>query len=279
MIASDHLRGLLRGIRTRRGLDLALSCAPWALVLAAMALHFYDITAAVIALIAALTLIAVVSLQRARRLDKIWLIRRLNRLRADMDDSADLLFAPQQGLTGLQTLQRSRLQDRLAHGPAVDLRPAWSMRRSTISLLVAALVFAVIVLWPVHKPTTPGLDALSPAPAVAALPGQPRLTEQALRVDPPGYTRLPPRSEPTLEARVPQGSNLRWTLRFQPQPTTVALVFHDGLRLPLRQQGDDWIAQRSLAKSALYRIEAAGAAPAQSRRLYRLDVTPDRAPQ
>ncbi|MBW8809145.1 MAG: hypothetical protein JF591_09985, partial [Lysobacter sp.] len=158
-------------------------------------------------------------------------------------------------------------------------RPAWSRKRSLLSLLIAALVFAAIVLWPMPKPAAPTLDALSPAPAVAALPGQPRLTEQALRVDPPGYTRLPPRSEPTLEARVPQGSNLRWTLRFQPQPASAALVFHDGLRLPLRRQGDDWIAQRSLPKSALYRIEAAGAAPAQSRRLYRLDVTPDRAPQ
>ncbi|UOF12642.1 DUF4175 domain-containing protein [Lysobacter capsici] len=279
MNASERLHSLLRGVRIRRGLDLALSCAPWALVVAAMVLRFHGIAAAVVALMVALALIAVASAYRARRLDALWLIRRLNTLRADMDDSADLLFASAQGLTGLQSLQRSRLQDRLAHATPVDLRPAWSTKRSLLSLLIAALVFAVIALWPAPKPAAQALDALSPAPTVAALPGQPRLTEQALRVDPPSYTRLPPRSEPTLEARVPQGSNLRWTLRFQPQPASVALVFHDGLRLPLRRQGEDWIAQRSLAKSALYRIEAAGAAPAQSRRLYRLDVTPDRAPQ
>jgi hypothetical protein len=279
MNASERLHGLLRGVRVRRGLDLALSCAPWALVVAAMVLRFHGIAAAVVALLVALALIAVASAYRARRLDALWLIRRLNTLRADMDDSADLLFASAQGLTGLQSLQRARLQDRLAHATPVELRPAWSTKRSLLSLLIAALVFAVIALWPAPKPAAQALDALSPAPTVAALPGQPRLTEQALRVDPPGYTRLPPRSEPTLEARVPQGSSLRWTLRFQPQPANVALVFHDGLRLPLRRQGEDWIAQRSLPKSALYRIEAAGAAPAQSRRLYRLDVTPDRAPQ
>ncbi|WP_232526116.1 DUF4175 domain-containing protein [Lysobacter capsici] len=281
MNASEQLRGLLRGVRIRRGLDLALSCAPWALVVAAMVLRFHGIAAAVVALLVALALIALASAYHARRLDTLWLIRRLNTLRADMDDSADLLFASAQGLTGLQSLQRARLQDRLAHAtPApVDLRPAWSTKRSLLSLLIAALVFVVIVLWPAPRPAAQALDALSPAPTIAALPGQPRLTEQALRVDPPGYTHLPPRSEPTLEARVPQGSSLRWTLRFQPQPANVALVFHDGLRLPLRRQGEDWIAQRSLAKSALYRIEAAGAAPAQSRRLYRLDVTPDRAPQ
>ncbi|WP_252255299.1 DUF4175 domain-containing protein [Lysobacter capsici] len=279
MNASGQLRSLLRGVRVRQGLDLALSCTPWAFVVAGLVLRFHCIAAAVIALIVVLALIAAMSAHSARRLDTQWLIRRLNTLRADMDDSADLLFASPQGLTGLQTLQRARLQDRLAHATPVDLRPAWSTKRSVLSLLIAALVFAAIVLWPMPKPAAPALDALSPAPAVAALPGQPRLTEQALRVDPPGYTRLAPRGEPTLEARVPQGSNLRWTLRFQPQPASAALVFHDGLRLPLRRQGEDWIAQRVLPKSALYRIEAAGAAPAQSRRLYRLDVTPDRAPQ
>jgi len=279
MNASEHLRDLLRGVRVRRGLDLALSCAPWALVVAAMVWRLHGITAGLIALIVALGLIALASLHRARRLDTLWLIRRLNTRRADMDDSADLLFASPQGLSGLQTLQRARLQERLVHGAPMELRPAWSTKRSALSLLIAALVFAAIVLWPAPKPAVQALDALSPAPAVAALPGQPRLTEQALRVDPPAYTRLPPRSEPTLEARVPQASNLRWTLRFQPQPASATLVFHDGLRLPLRRQGEDWIAQRSLPKSALYRIEAAGAAPAQSRRLYRLDVTPDRAPQ
>ncbi|MBW8811549.1 MAG: hypothetical protein JF591_22625, partial [Lysobacter sp.] len=93
MNASGQLRSLLRGVRVRRGLDLALSCTPWAFVVAAMVLRFHGITAAVIALIVVLGLIASLSLHRTRRLDTLWLIRRLNTLRADMDDSADLLFA------------------------------------------------------------------------------------------------------------------------------------------------------------------------------------------
>lgn len=278
MNADRRLRELLRGARLRRGLDFAGLALPWALVIAAAALRLHGPALVVVAALIALGLIAGLGLARARRLDTRWLSRRLNDLRADMDDSADLLFASPQALNPLQGLQRARLQSRLA-SPGPDLRPAWSLRRLCGSALLAALALAAIALWPAPRTDRAGLDALSPAPAVAALPGQPKLVQQALRIDPPAYTGLPARAEPTLEGRVAQGSRLRWTLRFDPQPASAALVFLDGERLPLRRQGEDWTAQRSLAKSALYRIVADGAPPAQSRRLYRLDVIADRAPQ
>jgi hypothetical protein len=278
MSTAQRLHQYLRDARRRRGVDLALTLLPWLAPVALLIARWQGAAPAWIALLVGLCLIGAIAWRHGSRLDTPWLIRRLNALRADMDDSADLLFAREEGLSGLQRLQQARLRQRIETAPATELRPVWSQRRSIVSLALAALVLAVVALWPPAS-TPAALDRLSPSPQIAAAPGQPRLIQQALRIDSPAYTALPPRNEPSLEGRVAEGARLRWTLRFQPQPSAVALVFHDGQRLALSRTGEDWSAQRVLTKSVLYRIEATAAPQAQTRRLYRIDVTPDRAPQ
>jgi len=250
----------------------------WLIPLGALSARGFGIGAAW--LVAALGIAALAAWIRrdAARLDREWLVRRLNALRPDMDDSADLLFAGLGPLRGLQRLQRERLEQRIDAGPDTDLREPHPWRAQAACATLALALTAAAVLWP-QTQRVPAEPALSPAPPVAAAPGQPRLIAQALRIEPPGYTGSPARAEPSLEGRVPEAATLRWRLRFQPQPAQAALVFHDGERLPLRREGEDWSAQRVLNKSSLYRIDAAGAPQAQSRRLYRLDVVPDRAPQ
>ncbi|MGO1000268.1 hypothetical protein [Lysobacter sp. CA196] len=280
MSAATILSVWLRSARMRRGFDLALWLLPWAVVAAALAWRLQGIAGAlVVAVVVCAALVAFVW-NEARRLDEAWLARRLNASRGDMDDSADLLFVSGESLNGLQRLQQTRLRERIETANGPDLRPAWSARRLLLSTLAAVAALIAVGLWPRGQSGAQDLEALSPAPQVAALPGQPRLIEQGLRIVPPAYTRLPPRSEPTLEGRVPENARLRWNLRFEPQPSAAELVFHDGQRLPLARQADGrWSAERVLAKPALYRIVATAAADAQTRRLYRLDVSPDRAPQ
>ncbi|MEH6420538.1 hypothetical protein [Pseudomonas sp. CGJS7] len=278
MSASSRLRAWLRSARWRRGVDSAATLAPWAVVIGWAVGRCCGSSWGWAAGLSGLALTLAFAWRRALGLDTQWLLRRLNALRSDMDDSADLLFAREDELNGLQRLQQTRLRQRIETAPQTDLRPPWSRRRLALSAMFAALALAAIALWPAQPPPQ-ALDRLSPAPPSVAVPGQPRLTEQSLRVDPPAYTGLPPRNEPTLEGRVAEASRLRWTLRFQPQPAAVALVFHDGQRLPLQRDGDNWSAQRVLLKSALYRIEAAGASAASARKLYRIDVTADRPPQ
>ncbi|MGO1068974.1 hypothetical protein [Lysobacter sp. CA199] len=278
MSASSRLRTWLRAARWRRGADAAATWSPWLIPIAWGTARAGGAVWAWGAALSCAALLAGFAWRRAVDLDTQWLIRRLNALRPDMDDSADLLFARGDGLNGLQRLQQARLQDRIVTAPAVELRPSWSRRRIAVSALFAALVSTAIALWPVSPPRD-ALDRLAPAPSIAAAPGQPRLIGQSLRVDPPAYTALAPRMEPSLEGRVAEASRLRWTLRFQPQPTTVTLVFHDGQRLPLRRDAEDWSAQRVLNKSVLYRIEASAAPAALARKLYRIDVTADRPPQ
>lgn len=264
--------------RRSRAAYLACVCGVWLLPLVALVARFYSAAPAWIAFALGAAAVAWRAWSGAKALDRAWLRRRLDSLRADMDDSADLLFADESALGGLQRLQRSRLQRRIETAPASDLRLGWNRRALAIAAVCALALAAAAALWP--PPRAQALaPALAPSPPIAAAPGQPRLVAQALRIEPPAYTGLPAREEPSLEGRVAEGARLRWRLRFQPQPAQAALVFHDGERLPLRRDGEDWSAQRTLAKSALYRIDASGAPPAQARRLYRLDAVPDRPPQ
>ena len=67
-----------------------------------------------------------------------------------------------------------------------------------------------------------------------------RLLAQAIDIRAPAYTGLPTRSVDTLAAKVPEGANLHWRLRFAPEPASVELLFHDGRKLALQRDGDEW---------------------------------------
>ncbi|HEX4852823.1 hypothetical protein [Arenimonas sp.] len=206
------------------------------------------------------------------------LVRRLD-ARPDLEDSADLLFAAPGSLGPLQQLQRQRLLDRLACRPA-DLRAAWPLRSLlAIWIVFGTLTAATIWLFPqgitITLPQRP-----SPTPAPTAAAATDLVVETArLHAEPPAYTGLAAGTQPELSGKFAQDSRLRWTLRFAPQPEAVELVFHDGQRLPLTREGEDWTATRTLSKSTLYRIVPAGPLPLRDDALHRLDAIPDQPPQ
>lgn len=279
MNATTELQRLLRAARWRRGFDAALIAAPWAIVAAAAAWRWSGALLAASVALLALVVVAVSAWRLALRLDTSWLTRRLNARRADMDDSADLLFADAVRLGALQQLQRTRLQRRIESAATPALGPAWSTRGLWLSAALAVFALLAILLWP-RPNDAPLSERLADAVGLASSPTHTRLSETSLAIAPPAYTRLPAREEAQLEAKTVQGARFRWRLRFQPQPASAELVFHDGRRLALQRQGEDWSASAVLEKSTLYRIVLdARALPLQQRRLYRLDLTPDRAPQ
>jgi hypothetical protein len=214
-----------------------------------------------------------------RRIDSHWLARRLDERDPRMEDSAALLFADPAGATPLQQLQQARLRDRLAQASPPDLRPAWPVRALAACWLLAAVLVTTALMWP-ERTASPAAHAQAVNPSAApARPGHTRISRLQLQVTPPAYTRLPPRSESMFEAKVPERSQVRWALRFDPMPTGAALAFHDGLRVPLVREGDDWIATRRIDKPLLYRVQLQDAPPLQADRLYRLDVALDQPPQ
>ena len=215
---------------------------------------------------------------RLRYYDRRWLTRRLNALRPDLDDSAELVWDadddPDDGPT-LRRLQAHRVVQRLSSQPLPSLAPPWPRRRmlmaTSIALLLTALSLSLpywSALWSARERTSS-----SSAAAIATVGG----IDARITVQPPAYTGLDPRRERTLDLRVPERSQVQWSLAFAREPASAALVFDDGSRVPLTRSGGRWNAARTVEAAMLYRIEAPGADTDDVS--YRLDVIVDRAPE
>ncbi|MDI9237666.1 hypothetical protein QLQ15_01930 [Lysobacter sp. LF1] len=268
----------LAGARFRLGADTALRALPWVVVATALAWRISGVPTAVVVLLVCTVVASAWALRASSALDTAWLVRELDRRRRDLDDSADLLFAPDAKLSGLERLQRARLVERLEESPAPDLRPAWSTRPHVIGTVLGALAIAAIVLWPV-RPRAAFEDVVAQVTGEVARPTHTRVLDQQLHVTPPAYTRQAARDEPTLDAKAPQGTRLQWAYRFAPQPTAAELVFHDGRRVALHRDGDVWRGEHVLVKSALYRLELRDSLPLRESKAHRLDAIADRPPQ
>jgi hypothetical protein len=205
---------------------------------------------------------------RASRLGQGWLVRRLDARRADLEDSAALLFAHPDTLGPIQRLQRARVSQRIDAG-ATDLADPWPWKAIAAAWALAVVVVAAWWLWPQPERLAPSDEG------VVRRPGVPALVGQRLRVVPPAYTGLPARTLDVLDARVPAGSRVEWTLAFDPAPRGAALTFLDGRRATLTP-GARWTGAMRLDRSGLYRVAPAGA-PAG--RLHRLDAVPDQPPR
>lgn len=263
------------GPARRRGLfnDLLLA-APVVLLIAALGWAFAGPVASLVLLALGAVVIAVLVLRRAARFDRLWLTHRLDGVRPDMEDSAELLFADPQNLGVLQRLQRGRLLERLNTGSPQSLVADWSRRPILILWAVALIAVIAVAVWPrgANKPVT-----LSPAAEGQAAPGVPALVGQNLRIYPPAYTGLPMRDEAKLDARAPQGSRLEWTLKFDPEAQVPAMVMLGGAPLALTRSGDHWVASRTLETSFLYRVDPA---PGRTNTppLHRIDAVADTPP-
>lgn len=268
-------RLLLSGLQPirRRRLAIALAVAlPPLLALAWLAWHRSGVPALALVLVSTVLALLLWWRREQVRIDARWYARALNRTDARFDDSAELLLADAQTLQPLAQLQQQRLQTRL-HQSAPDLRPGWP-RAALAGSAAVALVLVLLSLWQ-SAPVRPPLASTDSAPPAA---GPVQIVAQRLDIAPPRYTGLAASQQQTLDARVPEGSLLRWHLTLAPQPQAVRLRFHDGRELALARSGEDWSAEYKLDNAALYRIEIEAAMPLATDLRHRLDTIADQPP-
>lgn len=274
-MSDTRLRQWHAAARARRVAIVAALALPWLLTLAALAARFPSPwTCAACALAAIAT--GAIGWHRARCADARWFSRRLDARRADMEDSAALLFAQDSGTT-LQALQRERLRARIAQAPPVELRDPWPRRALTLSAASALIAVAGFALWP--APHRPGVQ---PEAATAAQPAPnptlPAIVAARLDIRPPAYTGLPRRTQARLGATAAAGSTLHWSLHFAPQPASATLEFHDGRTVPLQPRDGAWSASARIDRPVLYRIVLPTPLPKTQSVLHRIDVSADAPP-
>jgi hypothetical protein len=267
------LAGLAPVRRRRAAIGLLLG-APPLLALALLAWRQLGAGAGILVLAAATLALAGWLRQERRRFDLRWYARGLNAADLRFDDSAELLLAEAQDLAPLAQLQQQRLAARLAER-APALRPAWPRAALAASLLLALL----LVLASFWRPAPVTAVVAPPTPTIAAEPGVLRLAAASLEIRPPRYTGLPTQQQDSLDARVPEGSLLRWQLRFTLQPDAVRLRLHDGREVTLHRDGEQWVGEHVLENAALYRIETDANLPLADTARQRLDVIADKPPE
>lgn len=268
----DRLRRAAVGRRCL--VTCALALPP--LVACAVALAYaYGARVGIVFTAAAAVALGVVLLRIARGIDTRWLARAIDARAPTMEDSTDLLFREPTALAPLAALQRNRLLQRLDRLD-LDLRAPWPWRALGASSVLAALLLAVVALVPASRRDGTSLPAAAEASARADAT---QVEAVELAIAPPPYTRLPERRETSLDAKAPQDSSLHWRLRFTPQPSGVALALHDGRRIELRRDGDEWRGEATLTASMLYRIVVDGAPALADDRLHRVDAIADAAPE
>lgn len=268
------LRDLRRSSRHRAAMIATLQVLPWLLLAIALVWRLPESPWTWLALALMASIGGWHLWRRTRGFDTRWLARTLDARRPDMEDSAALLFARE--LNELQSLQRARLQQRLGNTATPDLRAHWNLRSLLGNAVLATAVVALLLLWPA-KLDRETINHAPVAPASAAQPA--RLVAQAIDIEAPAYTRLPMRSIDTLAARVAEGATLHWRLRFAPEPASVELVFHDGRRLALTSDAEQWQASARIDEPMLYRIVLEYPLPAGQAGPHRLEVVRDRAPE
>jgi len=257
--------------RARVALDTLAIGLPVVLALAVLAWQTLGTVAGLAVALAGLVGLALLALKRAQRFDRAWLIAALDARVPTLEDSSALLFQNPGALKGLAALQQGRLMGRLSEIAALDLRPAWSHRLIAGSAGASALIILIAALWPAGGGSS-GDDAAARLPA---LPGAPRVTTTRLRITPPAYTGLAASEQTALDARIPEGSRVDWTLGMTPQPAVAGVEFPGDARLALDLANGRWTGGKTFARSALYRLDAAGLA---RQRLHRLEVIADAAP-
>jgi hypothetical protein len=270
MTAEAFVANWVRPARLRSTANDVAIGTPLAIAAAGLTWRWAGLAAGVAVLVAGLALTVAIAAWRSRRFDRAWLVRQLDAARPDLEDSADLLVAADNGLGPLQRLQRRRIEARLAPADPAILRPGWSSHAIAGTWIAGLGITALALLWPAAD----GIAPLRTTPAAAPVGAPPRLVAERLRIVPPAYTGLPARNT-VLSARAPQASRLEWTLRFAPNPASVALQTVDGRRIPLNRSGEDWRASANLDRSLLYRIVAPGVAAGP---LHRIDAIADTPP-
>lgn len=260
--------------RRRAAAETFLLGIPLVLALAALTGRFAGAALAGAALLAGVAALGFAARRIAERLDRNWLVRRLNARETQLEDSAALLFA-KPDLAPLERLQAERIAGRLETLDPSGLADDWSHRRIAAAWLAGVLALAVTLIWPGPGSAPP---PLTKAGAHAAAAGSdPRLTGFRVKVVPPAYTGLPARYAQSLDIRAPQGSRVEWTLSFAPPARTAGLQLVGGQSVPFVRGKEGFEGALRLDVPALYHLTAQGRKVTSAP--HRLEPIADEAPQ
>ncbi|MEY4929771.1 MAG: hypothetical protein RI909_495 [Bacteroidota bacterium] len=206
-------------------------------------------------------------------------IQHLNSNYSQLEESADLLLSDDDLLTSLQKLQ---LQKTLKHFdsiyPEIKL-PHFLPQSLGIFGLCAIAYFGLISF--IAPPTETTEEASINIASVINNPAKEsaRISFLSISVTPPSYTQIKTFTSSTPDLKIPEGSEVRWSIKFS-SPVTHPKIFLSGKdSIDLRLLNDQYTTIINLNESGFYQIQWTDRQKIIRSDYYKIEIIKDQVPK
>lgn len=271
-----HIIHALTGKWSRNNLAASLlqAVAP-ALLIAVIGYYIFNLPVWVVIAVFIVTATLKYWLQPSRILTPADIASFLNRTYPQLEESTQLLLAPEQSLNLLQRMQVQKIAPTLVNIP--EPPAMWQPLKKALLMLAGAIAASTLIaglsFWlPANKHHTG--NASQPAAANAQETVLPGIATVHIQVTPPAYTNNKSRQQQQFSLKVEEGSKVQWEIHTNQKVQHLQLVFnsHDTLGFsPATTDSTAWTLQKTVQEAGFYQVTLAGHAS----QLYTLEVIPD----
>lgn len=200
--------------------------------------------------------------------------RFVNKKYPELEESAGLFLRPENELSLLENIQRSRIAGKIdeLQSPKEPLKHLWT---GVIFLVVGLVISMGIYIMPSYSSVvmdTESAEIRNPVPVKENVPAQ--ISAYAVQITPPSYTNRSRRSQKQFSIKAELGASVTWTLETNVPTKEMKVVFNDVTEQALKPTNTEatrWKFSKTITQSGYYQLIIAG----QKSDLYQIEVIPD----
>lgn len=200
--------------------------------------------------------------------------RILNKSYPQLEESSDLFLKTENSLNILETLQIRRIEPILnsLKAPALIF---YRLKISTIIFIISLIISLILSRFDLLNRNKideiSGKTSFLPELNETLLPG---IESVELKISPPAYTKIPPRTQNQFSARPEENSVLSWEIETNQPVESLEFIFNDKQSISLRSLNNEktkWGINKRIDSSGFYQLKMDG----QLSELYKLETIKD----
>ena len=202
--------------------------------------------------------------------------RILNKSYPQLEESSDLFLKTENSLNILETLQIRRIEPILNSLKASALI-FYRLKISTIIFIISLIISLILSRFDLLNRNKideiSGKTSFLPELNETLLPG---IESVELKISPPAYTKIPPRTQNQFSARPEENSVLSWEIETDQPVESIEFIFNDKQSISLRSLNNEktkWGINKRIDSSGFYQLKMDG----QLSELYKLETIKDQA--
>lgn len=202
--------------------------------------------------------------------------RILNKSYPQLEESSDLFLKTENSLNILEKLQIRRIEPILnsLKAPALIF---YRLKISTIIFIISLIISLILSRFDLLNRNKideiSGKTSFLPEQNETLLPG---IESVELKISPPAYTKIPPRTQNQFSARPEENSVLSWKIETDQPVESLEFIFNDKQSISLRSLNNEktkWGINKRIDSSGFYQLKMDG----QLSELYKLETIKDQA--